>query len=409
MEYYGIEYLKNKLNSKRVRVLKRYQYYESKDELLRLSDTMPERLKLMYRSVSGWCARAVDALADRLIFREISGEDGDVFGLNDIFTLSNGDELFDNAILSALIASCCFIYVSKGEDGFPRLQVIDGGNATGIKDEITGMLSEGYAVLERDNNNGKPLLEAYFTAEATYITDTKTGKTDRYSNPSGFPLLAPIIYRADAMRPFGHSRISRTCMYLQQYAKRTLERSEVSAEFYSFPQKYVLGLSDKAEQMDNYRATMSAMLRFDKDDDGDRPTVGQFQQQSMQPYLDQLRTAASAFAGETGLTVDDLGFVADNPSSSDAIKASHESLRLTARKAQRSFSRGFINAGFLAACVRDNFAYRPDQFYKLKVKWEPIFEPDAAMLAAIGDGAFKINQAVPDYFTAETFRDLTGI
>ena len=409
MEYYGIEYLKNKLNSKRVRVLKRYQYYESKDELLRLSDTMPERLKLMYRSVSGWCARAVDALADRLIFREISGEDGDVFGLNDIFTLSNGDELFDNAILSALIASCCFIYVSKGEDVFPRLQVIDGGNATGIKDEITGMLSEGYAVLERDNNNGKPLLEAYFTAEATYITDTKTGKTDRYSNPSGFPLLAPIIYRADAMRPFGHSRISRTCMYLQQYAKRTLERSEVSAEFYSFPQKYVLGLSDKAEQMDNYRATMSAMLRFDKDDDGDRPTVGQFQQQSMQPYLDQLRTAASAFAGETGLTVDDLGFVADNPSSSDAIKASHESLRLTARKAQRSFSRGFINAGFLAACVRDNFAYRPDQFYKLKVKWEPIFEPDAAMLAAIGDGAFKINQAVPDYFTAETFRDLTGI
>ena len=409
MEYYGIEYLKNKLNSKRVRVLKRYQYYESKDELLRLSDTMPERLKLMYRSVSGWCARAVDALADRLIFREISGEDGDVFGLNDIFTLSNGDELFDNAILSALISSCCFIYVSKGEDGYPRLQVIDGGNATGIKDEITGMLSEGYAVLERDNNNGKPLLEAYFTAEATYITDTKTGKTDRYSNPSGFPLLAPIIYRADAMRPFGHSRISRTCMYLQQYAKRTLERSEVSAEFYSFPQKYVLGLSDKAEQMDNYRATMSAMLRFDKDDDGDSPTVGQFQQQSMQPYLDQLRTAASAFAGETGLTVDDLGFVADNPSSSDAIKASHESLRLTARKAQRSFSRGFINAGFLAACVRDNFAYRPDQFYKLKVKWEPIFEPDAAMLAAIGDGAFKINQAVPDYFTAETFRDLTGI
>ena len=409
MEYYGIEYLKNKLNARRTRVLKRYQYYESKDELLRLSDTRPERLRLMYRSVSGWCARAVDALADRLIFREISGEDGDVFGLNDIFTLSNGDELFDNAILSALISSCCFIYVSKGEDGFPRLQVIDGGNATGVKDEITGMLSEGYAVLERDNDTDNPLLEAYFTAEATYITDTKTGKKDKYTNPSGYPLLAPIIYRADAVRPFGHSRISRTCMYLQQYAKRTLERSEVSAEFYSFPQKYVLGLSQSAEQMDNYKAVMSAMLRFDKDEDGDRPTVGQFQQQSMQPYLDQLRTAASAFAGETGLTVDDLGFVADNPSSSDAIKASHENLRLTARKAQRSFSRGIINAGFLAACVRDNFQYRPDQFYKLKVKWEPIFEPDAAMLAAIGDGAYKINQAVPDYFTAETFRDLTGI
>lgn len=41
--------------------------------------------------------------------------------------------------------------------------------------------------------------------------------------------------------------------------------------------------------------------------------------------------------------------------------------------------------------------------------WEPIFEPDAAMLSLIGDGAVKINQAIPGFFNADGLRDLTGI
>jgi hypothetical protein len=36
-----------------------------------------------------------------------------------------------------------------------------------------------------------------------------------------------------------------------QSALRTIKRSEISAEFYSFPQKYVLGLDENAEQMDS--------------------------------------------------------------------------------------------------------------------------------------------------------------
>ena len=40
---------------------------------------------------------------------------------------------------------------------------------------------------------------------------------------------------------------------------------------------------------------------------------------------------------------------------------------------------------------------------------EPLFEPDAAGLGTIGDGALKINQAIPGYFDAQALRDLTGI
>ena len=198
-------------------------------------------------------------------------------------------------------------------------------------------------------------------------------------------------------------------MYYQRYAKRTLERSDITAEFYSFPQKYIVGLSQNAELMDKWKATISSMLQFTKDEDGDSPTLGQFSVPSMSPFTEQLRTAASGFAGETGLTLNDLGFITENPSSAEAIKASHETLRVAAKKAQRNFGSGFLNVGYLAACVRDGFEYRRNQFYLTTPKWEPVFEADASTLSLMGDGAIKINQAIPGFFNENTLRDLTGV
>lgn len=396
-------YLKRKLDNKKSRVNERYRFYEMKNRVPDFGISTPPSLRLR-KSVLGWCGKAVDTLADRLQFRTFENDD---FAMGEIYQLNNADILFDSAILSALIASCCFIFISADDDGYPRMQVIDGANATGIIDPITYTLREGYAVLDKDSK-GRVIREAYFTSEYTeYYQDGKL--VESIDNPTLYPLLVPIINRPDAKRYFGHSRISRSCMDLMQAAARTVKRSEISAEFYSYPQRYALGLDPEAEISDKWKATMSAMLSFSKDQDGDSPTLGQFSQQSMSPHLDHLKMFAAMFAGETGLTMDDLGFVSDNPSSAEAIKASHENLRLIARKAQRDFSVGFLNAGYLAASLRDNFSYQRRQIRNTKIIWEPIFEPDAAMLSGIGDGAIKINQAVPGYFGANNLRNLTGI
>ena len=399
----GIDYLRNKLEDRRSRVLTRYRQYDMKYYEADLGLTIPPEIRAKYKATLGWSAKAVDAMADRLVFREFANDN---FGLNEIFRLNNPDTFFDSAILSALISSCSFVYISPGEEPIPRLQVVDGANATGVLDPITGLLIEGYAVLARDDND-RPILEAYFTTGRTDYIDGK----EIYSleNNAPYPLLVPIIHRPDALRPFGRSRITRAAMYYQSYAKRTLERADITAEFYSFPQKYVLGLSQDAEPMDAWKATISSMLQFTKDDQGDSPKVGQFTTPSMSPFTEQLRTAAAGFAGETGLTLDDLGFVTDNPSSAEAIKASHETLRVATRKAQRNFGSGFLNVGYLSACLRDGFPYQRKQLYLTEPRWEPVFEPDASTMSLVGDGAIKINQAVPGYFTPETLRDLTGV
>lgn len=402
-EYKGIGYLRNKLLAKRSRVMLRYRYYEMKNVIKDFGISTPPDLKNVTNAL-GWCGKAVDSLADRLV---LQGFKNDAYGLNNVYEQNNMDILVDSAILGALISACDFIYIAADNDGFPRMRVVDGRHATGVIDPITNMLKEGYAVLEFDEFD-QPLIEAYFVAGATTFYE-KGKKPYTVTNSAPYPLLVPVIYCPDATRPFGHSRISRACMSIVDSAMRTVKRSEISAEFYSYPQKYILGMDPNAEEMEKWRVTMSSMLRIDKDDDGDHPVVGQFQTAAQTPHSEQLRIFAGLFAGETGLTLDDLGFPSANPSSSEAIRAAHESLRLTARRAQRTLGVGLLNAGYLAACVRDDYPYERRQLAGTTLMWAPIFEPDITALSGIGDAVQKIQLAFPDYFDEEKLRELTGI
>ena len=404
MELRGIDYLRRKLTLYQSRVNLRYKHYAMQHHESPTGITIPPHIRAKYQAVLGWAAKGVDSLADRLIFREFANDD---FNVTEIFDRNNPDIFFDSAILAALIGSCSFVYISKGEDDEVRLQVIESSNATGVINPIAGLLVEGYAVLARDGYN-RPTLEAYFEPNATHFVP-KDGEPYSVTNKTGIPLLVPVIHRPDAVRPFGRSRITRAGMYYQKYAKRTLERADITAEFYSWPQKYILGLDPDAEPMEKWKATVSSLLTISSSDKGEKPSVGQFTTASMSPFTEQLRTAAAGFAGEMGLTLDDLGFVSDNPSSVEAIKASHENLRLAGRKAQRSLGAGLLNVAYVAACLRDEFRYARSQFVRTTVKWEPLFEADANMLTLIGDGVIKLNQAVPGYMDAETIRDLTGI
>lgn len=409
-ELKGVAYLERKLNNKRSRVKLRYNYYEQKAIATDLGISTPKGLEWL-NSINGWCSKAVDSLADRLQFDKF---DNDYFGFTEMFNQNNPDIFFDDAILSALISSCCFILITKGEKNDLgqriRFQVIDGGNATGIIDDYTKLLTEGYAVLKRDNS-GNVKRYAYCTPSKTEIyEDGKLIAEETFNSP--YCALVPIIYKPDAKRQFGHSRISRACMDYARQAMRTVKRMEISAEFYSFPQKYITGLSQDAEDLDKWKSAMSAMLAFTKDDEGDRPTIGQFQTGSMAPHVEQIKSIASMFAGETGLTLDDLGFVTSNPSSAEAIKAGHESLRLIATKAQRCFGVGFKNVGYIGACIRDDNSYLREEVFETEVIWRPTFEPDAQMLSAIGDGVLKLNQAMENggsYIDGEKMRRLTGI
>ena len=406
-ELKGKAYLKSKLNSKKTWVKTRYDYYDQINMRQNPSPVMPPKLCAMYETKLGWCTKAVDSLANRLMF---DGFDNDNFNLWEMFEYNNKDVFFDSAIRSALISACSFVYISTDEEDYPRLQVIDGKNATGNIDPITYLLTEGYAVLETDDN-GNVLCDAYFTSdytEYTYYDKRAVILQERVDNPAGYPLLVPIIYKPDANRPFGQSRIGRDCMNLEDKARWAVTDIAVTNEFSAFPQKYVLGTAEDSG-FDKVKATYTSFLEITKDSDGDHPVVGQFQQATMSPMVESINTYAKLFAGLTGLTNDDLGFVAENPSSAESIKAAHADLERTVAKAQDNFGSGFLNVGLVAACVRDAYHYRRRVLYETVPVWKPAFTMDNSALGSFGDAILKINQALPDAISARTIERLTGI
>ena len=67
MDYYGLQYLQNKLLMKQPRIALRYGYYEMKNLMFDFGISSPPDLRY-WNAVVGWNAKAVDSLADRLEF-----------------------------------------------------------------------------------------------------------------------------------------------------------------------------------------------------------------------------------------------------------------------------------------------------------------------------------------------------
>lgn len=400
----GIGYLKNKLSSKKSWVKTRYDYYEQENLRWNPSPTMPAKFVNAYETQLGWCAKAVDSLANRLTF---AGFDHDDFELWEIFQQNNKDIFFDSAIRSALISACCFIYISEGDDGYPRLQVIDGSNATGIIDPITNLLKEGYAILDTDAD-GNITVDAYFTPEYTEINNIQLNTSSRIKNDTGYTLLVPIINMPIADKPFGRSRISKGMMNIEDKARWIVTDMAVAGEFDTLPKVFILGTSQDSD-IDSLKATCTSLLEISKDEDGDKPTATQLTQGSMNPLEAALKNYVQMFAGQSGLTTDDLGFKTENPSSAESIKAAHGDLERLVDKTQDIFGSGFLNVGLVAACLRDQYSYNRRVLYQTVPVWKPAFVMDNSAIATLGDGIIKINQAVPEAIGKKTIERMTGI
>lgn len=108
MKYKGMGYLRRKLASRKERCETRYDYYEMKNQMVDISSVIPPEFRWL-KECLGWCSKAVDSIADRISFVEFSNDN---FNMQEIYDMNNPDVLFDSAIISSLITSCSFIYIS---------------------------------------------------------------------------------------------------------------------------------------------------------------------------------------------------------------------------------------------------------------------------------------------------------
>jgi hypothetical protein len=219
-------------------------------------------------------------------------------------------------------------------------------------------------------------------------------------------LVEPLTYDPQLDRPFGRSRITRAVMDITDRAARTVMRTEISAEFYASPQRYVLGADESAwADVDKWKAVMGRFLTLTKDEDGDTPSVGQFPQATMQPHFDMLRLLATQFAGETGVPVSSLGVVADNPSSAEAIYAAKEDLIVEAQASNRVLGASLARVAQRAVMLRDGLTAPTDDLRRLQTRWA---DPAFTSPVSAGDALVKLSAVFPWLGESEVALEMAG-
>lgn len=336
-------------------------YYLMHERPKELGISVPPHLRNL-EQVVGWPAKAVDSLANRSQFDGfVTADEETTEALAGIVIESSLKRLYRQAVKSELQCCCSFLTVTAGEDGEPRV-IVSAHPATAaaaIWDEHMRRIRAGMVVVDRDtrpHRGDEPTWVDVFTAEAV-IRIRRDGTTRNWSaeyvwHSMGRPLMVPMAHEATLERPFGKSRITRAVMNITDDAMRASVRSEISAEFFTSPQKYLMGAeSDALGGMSKWDAYIGNIFAVSKDADGDVPSFGQLAQGSMQPHIDYMRSLAARFSGETNVPLSELGVVTDNPSSAEAIYAAKEALVIDAQNLNADNGEALRDVALMALAV----------------------------------------------------------
>jgi hypothetical protein len=175
-------------------------------------------------------------------------------------------------------------------------------------------------------------------------------------------------------------------------------RSEISAHFYTWPQRYLLGVDKKTaramldKKMETY---IDSLMMVTTNQNGDIPHYGQLAQMSMTPHNEQLQTLAKLFAGETSVPLNSLGVVFDNPSSAEAINASQADLIAEAETINSANAEVLRHVALVAlAHVRGGWDKLTDNDLTVTASFEKAMYQSDAQKA---DSTIKLAQGAPAY------------
>lgn len=368
--------------------------------------------------VLGWPTKAVDMLVSRSVLQGFVSEiDDDAAFLKEMFVENGLNELYRQAATSQLIDSCSFLTITQGMGNEP--EVVIGAHPARYSSAVWDMrerrIKAGIVIVdveEKPTTLPQPTQVNMYTDEFTYVCrrmNNNSWSVEKMVNPLGRPLMEPMRYRPDLNRPFGRSRISPAVRSLTDRALAVCFRTDVSAEFYTYPQRYLLGVDKRtAEEASKKKidAYIDQMLMITSNANGDIPHYGQLSQMSMQPHDEQLQTLAKLFSGETGIPMTSLGVVFDNPASADAIYAAQSDLITEAEWLNAANGASLQNVAAMALAYKYGTTLEAltSEVKSIRATFK---DPVRPSMSARADFAVKIASAAPGYSQTKQFwRDL---
>ena len=403
----------------------KYDYYGADHETRDYGISVPNKMRFLKPGI-GWASRAVNILSDRVVF---DGFANDTFGVNDLFANINALPVINKSKHDAIITGVAFVAVGDRDSDGDIDDSDDGTDptvpqkilvpftsleATGFVDEQTGLLKAGMAVtrwaVPKVQVAGRKRLLAYdprdyivFTPQWTAIF--KDMELDEIiPNPTGRCLLMPIVRRPTVERPLGQGRVNNVVRRIVDEVARLKRREEVAEEFYSLPQRYITGLAEGAKKDPNLDSAIGKVWAITKDEDGDKPDIGQLPQMSIDGFVGAKKDKARDFCAETGLTLRNLGYETGNPTSADSLEAMSDDLVLEAQACQAEMGEQIKQIAITLRMAMDGTNVIPDALKNMLPAWKPIFKVD---IGQAGDAMFKLFTAMPELVgTVESYQML---
>ena len=369
------------------------KYYEGTQRVRMLNIAIPPHLSNI-DTVVGWAGTTVDVLSERLDWQGWTAYDGNDFGLGEIYANNGLDVDAGLGHLDALIYGTSFIVVGSGFDGEPDplITVESARNMTGIYDYRSRRLSAALGIDKK--KDGRVEEVTLYLPNQNIKAKNRSGvwiATDRDEHNLGRVLVAQMFNDPRASRMGGRSEITKAIRSYTDQGVRTMLGMEINREFYSFPQRYMMGADldmftdDDGNPIPGWEWVISKMLVAPMNENDQTPSVGQFSPASPAPYLDQIKGLSQMVAGEAGMPATYFGFEQANPTSADAIRAGEARLVKRAERRQLMFGRAWQEAGRLALLVRDGVI--PDEFSGIFSKWR---DPATPTRAAAADEVVKL-------------------
>lgn len=418
------------------------RYYDMKNELKELGISIPKGF-INVRCVVGWCKKAVDAHAVRSVFDGyvFKGKKDDV--LDSLVRENRLRSLISQLGRSQRVHGIAFATVMHGKRGQPtaKVRVYSANQACGTWNKDENRLDCGIVLVDVDDRGNATKYVAHFEdAVITFTRDGSDWSVDKEDNPLGQPMMVAFPFDPDLDRPMGHSLITPEVMGITDKAMRDVLRMECGSEFFTFPQRYMLGVaedlfggsakgdddedesSDEDETVDmaeainvsgntdmaKFKAYMGAILAISRDENGDIPQVGEFSASPATNFTAVFENDAQRFSGATNVPLAQLGVLSNNYTSSDALGAANDPLILSVEDTNRINGEALEDLALMMMAIANDTTIdglTPEQ-KSVQAAWK---DPSMPTIAARADAWSKLGSADKDIVGTRVYYEGIGL
>lgn len=386
----------------------RKNLHDSKRRLDRIGFSVPPHM-VDFQTPVGWAEKTVSVPASR-IRPEGFRLPGNASALDDLKETFEGRYVarqLRGAIKSSLKHGPAFVFISKGAtvSGEPDvvISVRSAFDATCIQDLRTGTVSAALELLDGSRTN------LHVPGWILHVdrVDGQWLVVDEARQDHDVVGCEPFVWDWDIDRPFGRSRITRPLIGSIERGVRTLLRMEVTAEFFSAPQRALLGASEEhftdedGNKIDLWKAITGGVWALPDvwdDEEGKlvRAQLQQLSQASMQPHSEMFKSIGLQVASETSMPMSYLGIQENQPASADAIRAAEaDMVALIEYQIELSFESAMVNLGRKVLAVKRgaSFASIEADTRGLSIRFA---DPGTPTVSARSDAALKYAQTFPN-------------